>query len=153
MKSKARKKARKKGAKKGAKRRREKKARKKGAKKRREKKARKKARGAKKRREARRKGARREGKARGAKKRREARRLDYLTFVGLAMTISSNQYLLIQLRFTLNIIVYYSLHSCCFLKRKLKDVLLSFKNDYLATLALFIAKFSVMLRECKMFQN
>ena len=30
------------------------------------------------------------------------------------MTISSNRYWLIQLHFTLNIIVYYSLHSCCF---------------------------------------
>ena len=46
----------------------------------------------------------------------------------LAMTISSNRYLLIQLHFTLNIIVYYSLHSCCFLKQKLKDIL-SFKSQ------------------------
>ena len=70
------------------------------------------------------------------------------------MTISSNPYLLIQLHFTLNVIDNYSLHSCCFLKRKLKDILLSFKSqwesDYLATLALFIAKFSVMLQECKL---
>ena len=62
----------------------------------------------------------------------------------LAMKILSNRYLLIQLNFTLNIIVYYSLHSCCFLKRKLKDISLSYKsqrkNDYLATFALFIAK-------------
>ena len=42
---------------------------------------------------------------------------------------NDNFNLLIQLHFTLNIIVYYSLHSCCFLKRKLKDVLLSFKNQ------------------------
>ena len=41
--------------------------------------------------------------------------------------ISSNRYLLIH--FTLNIIVYYSLHSCCFFKRKLKDILLSFKSQ------------------------
>ena len=47
----------------------------------------------------------------------------------MAMTISSNRYLLIQLHFTLNIIVYYSLHSCCFLIRKLKYILLSFKNQ------------------------
>ena len=42
---------------------------------------------------------------------------------------NDNFNLLIQLHFTLNIIVYYSLHSCCFLKRKLKDVLLSFDNQ------------------------
>ena len=42
---------------------------------------------------------------------------------------NDNFNLLIQLHFTLNIIVYYSLHSCCFLKRKLKDVLSSFKSQ------------------------
>ena len=41
----------------------------------------------------------------------------------LAMTLSSNGYLLIQLHFILNILVYYSLHSCCFLKQKLKNIL------------------------------
>ena len=75
----------------------------------------------------------------------------------LAMTISSNRYLLIQLHFILNILVYYSLHSCCFFKQKrLKNILSSqsqCKIDYLVTLALFIAKFSVMLEEGKMFQN
>ena len=46
----------------------------------------------------------------------------------LAMTISSNRYLLIQLHFILNILVYYSLHSCCFFKQKLKNIL-SFKSQ------------------------
>ena len=46
----------------------------------------------------------------------------------LAMTISSNRYLLIQLHFILNILVYYSLHSCCFFKEKLKNIL-SFKSQ------------------------
>ena len=46
----------------------------------------------------------------------------------LAMTISSNRYLLIQLHFILNILVYYSLHSCCFFKQTLKNIL-SFKSQ------------------------
>ena len=46
----------------------------------------------------------------------------------LAMTISSNRYLLIQLYFILNILVYYSLHSCCFFKQKLENIL-SFKSQ------------------------
>ena len=47
----------------------------------------------------------------------------------LAMTISSNRYLLIQLHFILNIIVYYSLHSRCFFKQKRIKNILSFKSQ------------------------
>ena len=46
----------------------------------------------------------------------------------LAMTISSNRYLFIQLHFILNMLVYHSLHSCCFFKQKLKNIL-SFKSQ------------------------
>ena len=47
----------------------------------------------------------------------------------LAMTISSNRYLLIQIHFILNILVYYSLHSCCFFKQKQLKNILSFKSQ------------------------
>ena len=46
----------------------------------------------------------------------------------LAMTIQSNRYLFIQLYFILNILVYYSLHSCCFFIQKLTNIL-SFKSQ------------------------
>ena len=47
----------------------------------------------------------------------------------LAMTISSIRYLLIQLHFILNILVYYSLHSRCFFKQKRLKNILSFKSQ------------------------
>ena len=69
-----------------------------------------------------------------------------------------NQHLLMQLHFMLNVIMYNSWHSCCFLKQKTLRTLFSFKRqwanpDYLATSSLFIAKFLVMIRACKMFET